>query len=160
MSGSIQLEKILDILKFNPTDPLIFSTSLFFFLLVGFLFLYNLMAKYKNAKLMLIILFSLYFYYRSAGYFAGILIISAVVNFLFGKFIHREQKSGLRRFYLILSIVINIGILAYFKYTNFIIQIINDVQNSQIEPLNIFLPIGISFYTFKALSYIFDIYME
>jgi len=160
MLGNIQFDKIFDLLKFNPADPLIFSTSLFFFLLCGFLFLYNLMAKYKNARLMLIILFSLYFYYRSAGYFAGILIISAIVNFLFGRFIHSEQRSGLRRLYLILAIIINIGILAYFKYTNFIIQIINDVQNSQIEPLNIFLPIGISFYTFKALSYIFDIYME
>lgn len=160
MLGNIQLEKIFDLLKFNPEDPLIFSTSLFFFLLCGFLFLYNLLAKHKNAKMMLIILFSLYFYYRSAGYLAGILIISAVVNFLFGKFIHETRQSGLRRLYLILAIAVNIGILAYFKYTNFVIQIINDIQHSQIEPLNIFLPIGISFYTFKALSYIFDIYME
>lgn len=160
MTGSLQLEKILELLKFNPSDTLLFHTSLFFFLFFGFLLLYNLFAKHKNAKLFLIILFSLYFYYKSAGYLAGILVVSAVVNFMFGKFIYESQKAGLRRLYFFLAIFINIGILAYFKYTNFVIQIINDVQNSQIEPLNILLPIGISFYTFKALSYIIDIYME
>ncbi len=160
MPAPIQLEKIWDLLKFNPDDPLLFHTSLFFFLFVGFLILYNIVSKYKSAKFLLIILFSLYFYYKSAGYLAAILIVSAVVNFSFGALIYRTPLGLARRLYFILAIVINVGILAYFKYTNFIIQIINEVQRSQIEPLNIFLPIGISFYTFKAMSYIIDIYME
>jgi len=160
MLAAIQIDKILDLLKFNPDDTLLFHSSLFFFLFFGFLLLYNIFAKYKNARLFLIILFSLYFYFKSAGYLASILIVSAAVNFAFGKFIFETNKQGLRRLYFLLAIFINIGILAYFKYTNFIIQIINDVRGSQIEPLSIFLPIGISFYTFKALSYIIDIYME
>lgn len=160
MLAMIQLEKIFELLKFNPDDTLLFHSSLFFFLFFGFLLVYNIFAKYKNARLFLIILFSLYFYYKSAGYLASILIVSAAANFIFGKYIFQSAKPGIRRLLFFLAIFVNIGILAYFKYTNFIIQIINDVQNSQIEPLNIFLPIGISFYTFKALSYIIDIYME
>ncbi len=160
MLAAIQLDKIFELLKFNPDDTLLFHSSLFLFLFFGFLLIYNLFARYKNARLLLIILFSFYFYYKSAGYLAGILIVSAVVNFAFGKFIFETAKPGLRRLYFISAILINIGILSYFKYTNFILQIIGSIQNAQIEPLNIFLPIGISFYTFKALSYIIDIYME
>jgi len=160
MGGTIHLDKIWELLKFNPSDTLLFHSSLFFFLFFGFLLLYNFSAKHKNARFFLIILFSLYFYYKSAGYLAGILIVSAAVNFFFGAIIHRTPYGGLRRFYFILALFINLGILAYFKYTNFVIQIINGIRESQLEPLEIFLPIGISFYTFKAMSYIIDIYME
>jgi D-alanyl-lipoteichoic acid acyltransferase DltB (MBOAT superfamily) len=77
-----------------------------------------------------------------------------------GKFIglskNREGRNGL----FILSIILNIGLLIYFKYTNFYIQIINDVAGSRITPLDIFLPLGISFIIFKALSYVIEIYLE
>jgi len=61
---------------------------------------------------------------------------------------------------MLLSLLFNLGILGYFKYSNFFIQIINDLQLGNIEFFDLLLPLGISFYTFKSLSYILDIYLE
>jgi D-alanyl-lipoteichoic acid acyltransferase DltB (MBOAT superfamily) len=82
------------------------------------------------------------------------------MNFYLGKWIGATENGRGRQWILILSIGLNIGLLGYFKYTNFFIQIINDLKLGQINPLEIFLPVGISFYIFKALSYIIDIYLE
>ena len=59
---------------------------------------------------------------------------------------------------MIFSIIINLGLLFYFKYTNFFIEIINDLKIGEVKPLNLILPIGISFYTFENLSYTIDVY--
>lgn len=160
MFSNIDFSKIIDLLKFDQYDPLIFSTSLFLILFFAFLVVYNLFAKNKNARIGLLIVFSLYFYYKSAGYYAGILVISAIINFLFAKWIAATENFSIKRLFLALAIILNIAILGYFKYTNFIIQIINDIGSKQIEPLAIFLPIGISFYTFKSLTYVFDVYFD
>jgi len=160
MFSNIRLEKITELLSFNQNDPLIFSTSLFLILFLGFLLVYNLVSKYKNARIFLLILFSIYFYYKAAGYYTGILIISAIINFYFGKWIALTENFSKKRLLLLFALIVNLGILGYFKYTNFIIQIFADISHKQIDPLTIFLPIGISFYTFKSLSYVFDVYYD
>lgn len=160
MLWNIDLTKIPELLSFNPADPLIFNTSLFLILFSVFLLFYNLFGKNKSVRIGMLIFFSLFFYYKSAGYYAGILVLLAGVNFLSGKWIAGTEKLSYKRFYLFLTVIINLGILGYFKYTNFIIDILNGISSSEISALNIFLPIGISFYTFKSLSYVFDIYLE
>lgn len=159
MLWNIDFTKIPDLLSFMPGDPLFFSTGLFLILFFFFLLFYNIFGQNKSVRIGLIILFSLYFYYKTTGLYAGILVLLAVVNYLAGNWIAKSDKISSRRLYLILALFINIGLLGYFKYTNFVIEIINDVTSGQIDPLNIFLPIGISFYTFKSLSYVFDIYI-
>jgi len=160
MLFNFDFNKILYQLKYIPEDPLIFSTSLFLILFFFFLLFYNILSKNNSVRIIFLILFSFYFYYKSSGYYALILIISAIVNYLFGKWISSTENFSTKKFYLILSLIVNLGILSYFKYTNFIIQIINDIAKSEIQPLEIFLPIGISFYTFKSLNYVFDIYLD
>ena len=61
---------------------------------------------------------------------------------------------------LILTIIINIGLLIFFKYSNFFITTFNDLTNNNLKLLNIALPIGISFYTFQILSYVIDVYRK
>jgi alginate O-acetyltransferase complex protein AlgI len=156
---NINLQYLWDLLKYNPADPLIFSTSLFFFLFLFFLFFYNIFGKNKMVRLGLLIVFSIYFYYKSTGYYSGILVVSAVINFFFTKWIAFTENIFKRRLLFILTLILNLGILGYFKYTNFIIQVIADISNKHIDPLAIFLPIGISFYTFKSLNYVFDVYL-
>ena len=153
-------DRIPQMLGYDPSDPLIFSTALFLMLFFGFLVVYNIFIKNKFARVFLLIIFSLFFYYKAVGLYFLILIVSAIVNFLFGKWIFTSKNFTWRRIYLLLALVVNIGLLFYFKYTNFILQIFNDISNGNIEPLAIFLPVGISFYTFKSLSYVFDIYYE
>lgn len=154
------LDKLFELLTYNPEDPLIFSTSLFLILFFFFLLFYNLLGKHKSARLFLIIIFSLYFYYKAAGIYLLVLIASAVINFYFAKWIAHYEDFSKKRLLLASAVILNIGLLGYFKYTNFILQIFNDIHLGNIEPLAIFLPIGISFYTFKSLNYVFDVYLD
>lgn len=157
---NINFQSIFELLKYNSKDPLLFSTSLFLFLFFFFLIFYNIFSKNKSVRLGLLIVFSLYFYYKSAGFYAGILVLSAFVNFHFAKWIAATENFTWKRIHLALALIVNLGILGYFKYTNFILQIFADISKHQIDPLAIFLPIGISFYTFKALNYVFDVYYD
>lgn len=159
MFSSIDLNKLIDLFKYTPHDPLLFGSSLFLFLFAGLLFIYNYLAKTKKLKIFTLILFSLFFYYKAAGYFFLLLVIMSLLNFYSGKLLYEIKSDGKRKLIFVLSLIINLGLLGYFKYTNFFIQIVNDLSRGNIQPLDIFLPIGISFYTFKALSYVIEIYM-
>lgn len=159
MLWNIDLKKIPELLTFIPDDPLFFSTSLFLILFSVFLLFYNLFGKNKTVRIGMLIFFSLYFYYKTTGYYAGILVVLATVNFLCGKWIAGTEKLPLKRIYLVAAVIINVAILGYFKYTNFILEIISNIGSNKFDALDIFLPIGISFYTFKSLSYVFDIYL-
>lgn len=147
-------------LSFTPDDPLIFTTGLFLILFFFFLLIYNFLLKKPSLRIGFLILFSFYFYYKSTGYYASILIVSAIINFFFAKWIASTENFSVKRLHLFLAVIINIGILAYFKYTNFILQTFSDIANKDFSPLDIFLPIGISFYTFKSLNYVFDVYFD
>lgn len=157
---NIDINKILQILSFTPDDPLIFTTGLFLILFFFFLLIYNFLLNKPSLRIGFLILFSFYFYYKSTGYYASILIVSAVVNFFFARWIAGTENFSVKKLHLFFAVLINIGILAYFKYTNFILQIFSDIANKDFSPLDIFLPIGISFYTFKSLNYVFDVYFD
>lgn len=157
---NIDINKILQLLSFTPDDPLIFTTGLFLVLFFFFLLIYNFLLKKPSLRIGFLILFSFYFYYKSTGYYASILIVSAIINFFFAKWIASTENFSVKRLHLFLAVLLNIGILAYFKYTNFILQIFSDIANKDFSPLDIFLPIGISFYTFKSLNYVFDVYFD
>jgi len=157
---NLDFQKIKEVLAFNPNDPLIFTTGLFLIIFFFFLLIYNFLLKQKSLRIGFLILFSFYFYYKSAGYYASILLVSAIVNFLFAKWIAATENFSVKRLHLILAVVINLGLLAYFKYTNFILQTFSDIVQKDFSPLDIFLPIGISFYTFKSLNYVFDVYFN
>jgi len=158
--STIDFEKLRDLFVYTPHDPLLFGSSLFLFLFLGLLLVYNYLAKTKNLKIFTLIVFSLFFYYKAAGIYFLFLVLMSFVNFYFGKFIFITKSQVYKRILFVLALMINLGLLVYFKYTNFLIQIINDLSKGHIDPINIFLPIGISFYTFKALSYVIEIYIE
>ncbi|WCL47637.1 MBOAT family O-acyltransferase [Leptospira sp. GIMC2001] len=91
-----------------------------------------------------------------------ILFASTIVDFFAARLMNRiNEPTSRRRIYLIASLLTNIGILAYFKYTNFLIGVVNDVflnSESVISNVDIILPVGISFYTFQSMSYSIDVY--
>lgn len=156
----IDFSKIGNLFLFDPNDPLLFGSSLFLFLFVALLIIYRLVAKSNNTRISILIVFSLFIYYKASGIFLLLLILNAIANFYFGKGMGNSKTQGGKRIFLILSIVFNLGLLAYFKYTNFFIQAIIDFNIGNLELLDIIMPLGISFYTFKSLSYILDIYLE
>lgn len=156
----IDFTKLPGLFLFNPNDPLLFGSSLFLFLFFALLIFYRIFAKSNNTRILVLITFSLYFYYMAGGVFLLLLILNAILNFYFGKWMGNTNVENKKRNYLLLALLFNLGLLVYFKYSNFFIQLLNDINLGQFELLDIILPLGISFYTFKSLSYILDIYLE
>jgi len=152
------LHKILHLLVYNPKEPMLFNTGLFVFIFLVLIFFYQFVYHRTRPRILYLTIFSLFFYYKSGGLFFLLLISSTIIDFNLAQWIYDAKTKGKKRFLLILSLVINLGLLFYFKYTNFFIQTINDLNLGHLNPINVILPVGISFYTFQVLSYTIDIY--
>ena len=147
---------IKTIMLFNSIDFIIFLPIVF----IGYWFLFNKNIKYQN----LFITISSYVFYGWWDWrFLSLIIFSTVVDYIVGNRLTIVNNKTKRRALLYASILINLGLLALFKYYNFFIE--NFIEafsflGFSIKPntLNIILPIGISFYTFQTLSYTIDIY--
>lgn len=153
------LDNILQQLTYNPSEPLIFSSGLFLWLFLGFVAVYALMGRTTTLRLLFVTLFSYYFYYKSSGIYFYLLAAVTVSDFFIARAIHSSSdRRWLSRLWLTLSIVLDLSLLAYFKYTNFFAQTLADIIGRNFQPLDIFLPVGISFFTFQSLSYTIDVY--
>ena len=131
-------------------------TFLFFFLPIVFTLYYISPKKIKNYTLLL---FSIIFYAWGGILYLPLLIISIMINYIFGLQIEKyKDNNKKRKNILIISIIFNVLFLGVFKYTNFIIDNINIIFKTSINIPIIPLPIGISFYTFQAMSYVIDVY--
>lgn len=129
---------------------------LFYFLPMALLLYYGAPHKWKNAVLLLI---SLFFYAWGEPVYILLLLFSSVVDYINGLLLERyEQRENVRRSILVFSLIVNIGVLCFFKYADFLIHSLNDLLGTNFATLNLPLPIGISFYTFQTMSYIIDVY--
>ncbi|MEG2366369.1 MAG: MBOAT family protein [Alistipes sp.] len=153
------LDKVLGLLSYDETQPLIFNSGLFLFLFAGFLLIYTLLRHRTSARIFYVLLFSFYFYYKSSGIYFLLLLFAGTSDYWIAKVLDRAQRVWVRRAWVGLSIAVNIGMLGYFKYTNFLIDLSNQLFGQGFMQFqNIFLPVGISFFVFQSLSYTIDIY--
>ena len=154
------LERVQELLQYDPLSPLIFNSGLFLFLFVGFTSIYLLLRRTTTLRILYVILFSIYFYYKSSGIYFLLLVFVAITDFLIGNAIAASGQNTKRKKRLVaLSVAINLGMLGYFKYTNFLIDISNQLFGAGfLNFQNIFLPVGISFFVFQSMSYTIDIY--
>ena len=152
-------DKLQALLTYDATQPLIFSSGLFLFLFAGFLLVYSAVRRATLARIVYVILFSLYFYYKSSGIYFLLLVFAATSDFLIAQAIARSKGRTARRWLVALSVAVNLGMLGYFKYTNFLIDIANQLFGQGfLQFQNIFLPVGISFFVFQSMSYTIDVY--
>lgn len=158
MRTAIDWEQLTNLIRYRPDYPLLFSTAEFFVLFILFYGGYLALLRKFNWRILYTLAFSLFFYYQSSGWFFFLLIASTLVDFGLGHCIYISKEKARKRFYLILSLVANLGMLGYFKYTNFLLGSLNEIIGSNFAFQNIFLPVGISFFTFQTLSYSIDIY--
>lgn len=130
-------------------------TFLFYFLPIVLVIYYITPKKYKNVVLLIV---SFLFYFYGEPKYIYIMTLLIICTYILGICMDRYKKY--KTLFLILSIVINIGTLIYFKYANFLIQNINLWLYKKIDFIYVVLPIGISFYVFQLISYIIDVYKE
>ena len=132
------------------------SIPFLFYFLAAVLALYFLVpGKLKNA---ILLLFSLTFYAWGEPKYVYLMISTIVLFYLCGLAIEKTRAQSWKKFWLVLSVVISIALLAVFKYADFAIGSINAVTGAGVPLLRLALPIGISFYTFQCLSYTIDVY--
>lgn len=143
---------------YDSKNPLLFNHGFFVYFFTLFIALFFLLRNHHQARKYVFCLFSLYFFYKASGWFVGLVILSAIVDFYLSNAIYRASNQSKKKVLLIFSIIFNLGILFYFKYTDFFIEISNNILKTDFNPLNLILPIGISFYTFENLSYTIDVY--
>lgn len=139
---------------------MVFSSTIFLCVYLPLVLLGYYICPKKGRNLFLLIV-SLVFYAWGEPKYVFLMIFSILVNYIFGRLMdkHRENKKRLKLM-LVLSVVIDIGLLSVFKYTDFIITNVNAIFGANFDLLNIALPIGISFYTFQAMSYTIDVYRD
>jgi len=153
------VEQLKSWFAYNMEAPLLFNSSLFLGLFLIFYLVYILTRKHTYFRTVYVVLFSLFFYYKAGGNYFVLLLLSSGINYFLAQQIHKNWGSKrLQRFFLALSCIINLGILGYYKYTNFLIDSLNQLFHSHFALQDIILPIGISFYTFQTMSYTIDIY--
>jgi len=137
---------------------MIFSSIpfLFFFFPVFLLLYYIVPFKYKN---LILLVFSLIFYAWGEPIYISLMIFSSVVDYVNGLMIEKyNDNKHKKRIFLIASVIINLSLLGFFKYADFLINSINNIFNISIPLLKLGLPIGISFFTFQTMSYSIDVY--
>ncbi len=139
---------------------MVFSSTIFLCVYLPLVLLGYYICPKKGKNLFLLIV-SLIFYAWGEPKYVFLMIFSILVNYVFGLLMdkHRENKKRLKLL-LVISVIIDLGLLSVFKYTDFIITNINSVFGAGFDLLNIALPIGISFYTFQAMSYTIDVYRD
>ena len=143
-------------------QPLLFNSALFFFLFVIFYGIYISSLKTIIFRNILLLFFSLFFYYKIGGSAIFILLFMGTSDFLLGKAIFSASSESKKKLFVFLSLLVNIGSLCFLKYTNFFLQTYASVFEGGAQSLmiNILVPVGISFFAFRSLSYIFDLYRE
>lgn len=174
--GNIFSRIVDDALSYEQGKPLLFTGPAFWVLLLAGLIIYSLLFQKPVLRNTWLFLFSLFFYYKSGGIFFILLIVSTLCDYIAGLIIYASNRKGIRRLFVVLSLVVNLGMLSYFKYTGFFTGIINDVFNTSFPVIdwaaalsnfylgtgfnveNIILPVGISFFTFQTISYTLDVY--
>lgn len=154
----IDLEKLYHIFEYDRANPMIFSSGLFLWVFLGFITIYALLKKQDTLRILFVTLFSYYFYYKSSGMFFILLALVTVCDYYFAKCIVHYKSTANRKLFVTLSVLLNIGLLVYFKYTNFFAELVCNIQNREFNPFDIALPVGISFFTFQSLSYTIDVY--
>lgn len=167
---------LVNFFRYTEGDTLMFTQVSFwvFFgvLLAGYTFVYN----RSVARSTYLLVFSLFFYFKSSGLFFSLLLFSTLVDYTIGLLISQSKCKRNRQLLVALSVIINLSVLSYFKYAYFFVDIINSVFgtqwmvfnhlaqwgnalfNTSFDTASIILPVGISFYTFQTISYTVDVY--
>jgi len=170
------MDYIKNIFLYNPQEPLLFTRFYFWAFFGIVLFIYSFLYNKKYSRSAYLLFISLFFYFKSSGWFFFILIFSTITDFYIGKQIHKSKTPLHKKLFVALSVIVNLGLLSYFKYAyfftdtfntifhsdyhviNFLAKWMNDATGTHFEVSQILLPVGISFFTFQTISYSVDIY--
>lgn len=149
------------VLEVFEGENMLFPSEVFLFLFLPIVvcLYYGVFLKHSVGKNIFLFIASLLFYAYGEPIYVFLMIFMILIHYFFGLLVERYKRSELNsKLVLAGMVVFDILILGYFKYADFIIENINSVFSTQIELINVALPIGVSFFTFQAISYVVDVY--
>ncbi len=135
---------------------MVFSSMLFLWIFLPVTFVLSRIVRPVKLQNILLLVMSLIFYAWGEPVYVILLLVSVFANWLSGMLI--ASFPAKKKFWLFLAVAVNLSLLGYYKYANFAINTVNKVFRTSIPLLDLALPIGISFFTFQALSYVIDLY--
>lgn len=144
-------------LGYMPAEPMLFSSGTFWALFLIFMPLYALVRNRMWYMLTFVVGFSFFFYYKSSGWFVLLLGATSLIDWTVSRLMVRTDVKWRRKLLATVSIIVSLSVLAYFKYANFFLWNWNRMVEGNFQPLDIILPVGISFYTFQSISYVVDV---
>ncbi|MBQ2412335.1 MAG: MBOAT family protein, partial [Anaerotignum sp.] len=140
---------------------MLFSSITFLFIFLPLvLFVYYILLRkteYRNYWLLIV---SLCFYAWGEPVYVFLMLASIIGNYLLGLWMAKTQGQTQRQLILLVSVILNLGILFYFKYYDFVVKNLDTFLDIHLAQRNLPLPIGISFFTFQAMSYVIDLYRK
>jgi D-alanyl-lipoteichoic acid acyltransferase DltB (MBOAT superfamily) len=161
---------------FDPKNPFIFTSGLFWIFFALVLIVDSFIYKKRLVRHAFLFLVSMFFYYKTTDLFFLLLLFTAIWDYSIGGIIHKSKSEGARKAWLTASIIMNLTILCYFKYAYFFTDAYNSIVGTNIQAFDIaahwsnsffgthfsidkiILPVGISFFTFQSISYTVEIY--
>ncbi len=170
------MEYLQEILTYSEEKPMLFTRLYFWVFFTVLMAFYSILYRRRAIRNAYLFVMSLFFYYQSSGYFFTLLIFSTIADYTLGHLIYQSPSRVKKKLFVATSVIINLGVLSYFKYSYFFVNTINKIFNTNFEVVNllaqwsnqlaetsfdvdtIILPVGISFYTFQTISYTVDIY--
>lgn len=135
-----------------------FASATFLFIFLPAVFLLYLVLPWKQVRNWLLISASLVFYAWGQLYYVILMLVSSAVNFFIALGMGKKREGASKKPLLIIAVVFNIGLLVVFKYAGFAVASVNSIFRASLPVPNIVSPLGISFFTFQALSYVIDAY--
>ena len=177
--SDIVVDFLQKLFSFDKAHPLLFTQ---FYFWAFFAIVFAVFSLVKNRTLLrnaFLFFVSLFFYYKTSGLFTLILVFITLYNFFGAKWLNTRKKDASRNLVLAVSVIVNLSTLFYFKYAYFITDVVNNLFGADFKVFDVFswignqmvgdnrfsvdtilLPVGISFYTFQAISYIMDVYRK
>ena len=137
---------------------MVFSHLIFIYAFLPLLMLLYFARKEAGWRRGVLLIFSLLFYAWGEPIYILLMLGSALLNFLFGLMVDQEKPEKQRKVGIVLAVVTNLALLGVFKYTGFLVETVNSITGLGIPVPKISLPLGISFYTFQAMTYVIDVY--
>lgn len=136
---------------------MVFSSVVFLFRFLPFFFILYYLAP-KRVKNFILFLGSLFFYAWGEPVYVALMLFSTVADYIHGRLLeHLRGRKG-AKYVLLSSVLINLAVLGFFKYADFLVETVNALAGTSLPLMNLPLPIGISFYTFQTMSYTIDVY--
>ena len=138
---------------------MLFSSMTFIYMFLPLVCTAYLFAR-KELQNYILLIASIIFYAWGEPSYLAIMILTILVNYIGANYISRSHNTTHRKWLLALTILVDLSVLFYFKYFNFMAENINALFHADIHFIKVIMPIGISFYTFQALSYVVDVYRK